>query len=129
VSTSNYTGGLIGWIAAENNASLTVTDCYNEAGVTGSKDCTGGLIGRMQTSANATATLKMSRSAGNVNGGEGYTGGLVGHLIARTPSGRANVQSCTVSAGELTGNKTFTGAFTGKNENGVIENNKDELNR
>jgi hypothetical protein len=126
VSTSNYTGGLIGWLSAGTNGSLTVTDCHNDAEVTGSKDCTGGIIGRMQTSANATATLTKSRSAGKVKGGEGYTGGLVGHLTAPADaSGTAAVRNCTVGVDELTGSKTHTGAFIGKNENGIDEDNEE----
>jgi hypothetical protein len=125
VSTSNYTGGLIGWLAA-GTGSLLVTDCYADAEVSGGKDCTGGLIGRMQAAPRATALLTKSASTGKVMGGEGYTGGLVGHLIAPADaSATAAVRGCTSGVVELTGSKTFTGIFTGKNDNGVADDNRE----
>ncbi|MDR3260306.1 MAG: hypothetical protein LBT78_00570 [Tannerella sp.] len=129
VSTSNFTGGLIGWMSAGNKAVLMVTDCYNTAEVTGSKDCTGGLVGRMQASTEAGVTLRASVSTGKVKGGEGFTGGLVGHLTAADELSMAKVAACTVAVDELTGNKFHTGVFAGKNEHGILEDNREGLDK
>ncbi len=128
VSTSNFTGGVAGLVSAGNRAVIDIRDCYNCADITGSKESTGGLIGRMQAGDNGIAMLTNCKSSGKINGGDGYTGGLVGHLKATGVNSTAKIISSDVVNKELKGNAAHTGAFVGKNEKGMLDNNSEGRN-
>lgn len=78
ICTSSHTGGLIGLVSAGNHAEILIRNCYNHAGVKGTKDSTGGLIGYMRASSGATAMLATSVVAATIEGGEGSTGIFAG---------------------------------------------------
>lgn len=124
ISTSNSTGGLIGWISLTGSKSrLAVVECIGSEDIVNSKDYTGGLIGRVQALGGSSFTLRNGFFKGQVISDEGYTGGLVGRLTAREES-QATVTGCAVTILKLKGGKANTNEIVGRNDNGILTDNQ-----
>ena len=70
-STSQYTGGFVGW----SNNSITVLSAINYGSINSTSSEIGGFFGRVQHTAN---TIDYSINFGNVTSSSSYVGGFVG---------------------------------------------------
>lgn len=105
ISGTIQIAGLVGYV---NGATLTITNCTNNATVTGSgyttesngnmRSCIGGLVGYANASATVTITNSSNKSGGTITGQRGV-GGLVGYAYGTlTISGKYSSESYTNSA-------------------------------
>lgn len=105
ISGTIQIAGLVGYV---NGATLTITNCTNNATVTGSgyttesngnmRSCIGGLVGYANASATVTITNSSNKSGGTITGQRGV-GGLVGYAYGTlTISGKYSFESYTNSA-------------------------------
>ena len=102
VSAADYVGGLIGFINASQN--VTITDCYAAGAVTGTEGYAGGLIGIILFD---TATLSITGcySTASVTGGP-WTGGLIGGI--GLDGGTFELDEC-YATGDVTGQAALGG--------------------
>jgi hypothetical protein len=125
VCTSNFIGGLIGWLSTEGDASqIAVDECFSETEINTSRDFAGGLIGRVLAKGNTSITIENSHVSGTVKGIGGCTGGLIGRATAQDDA-TATISNCFVSLTELKGGEFNTNPLVGKNDNAILSNNEE----
>ena len=118
VSGGTDAGGIVGMNA--NSSSVTLEECDNEGGVTGTGNNVGGIVGN--NSNGSTVTLEGCGNEGNVTGAD-RVGGIVGN---NSSNSTVTLENC-VNEGTVTGSNGAAGGgiggIVGLNDGGGAVNN------
>jgi hypothetical protein len=104
ITGTDYLGGIVGEIATMD-ADLTISGCYVEGTITGTRDYIGGLLGNVYVSS-GNLSVSDCYSSGSISG-RSYVGGFVGNTY-----GTVNITNC-YSTATTSGTYHYIGGFIG----------------
>lgn len=108
--TSEYVGGIVSYVASNEGASDTISQCKNQGDLTSTGMCTGGIAGAIDESCE-TIQLKDCSNQGRVTA-YGYAGGITGASYAQN----LVIDTCK-NSGEIwlgcSGSKAYAGGIAG----------------
>jgi hypothetical protein len=108
ITGSDDLGGIVGEITTMD-ADLTISGCYVEGTVTGTKDSIGGLLGYVYVSSGNNLSLSDCHSSGSISG-KMFVGGFVGNV--GNTYGTVNITNCHSTA-TVSGTGWCIGGFIG----------------